>query len=185
MLALRDPRPRVQGSLSAMMLDTKRTFDGLVEKYASDEEARDRILNNQIYQYVASSLAGTQEYMAMEKLHEVRKDPAVGPRRARHAPDRQRPRFSHGARATHRRDRLAGDALVSAGLRGRGQRSVWPRRPRRDRAAQGHWQDHGHRVPGAGRRVRREESTTCSVDSRSARSRSPMRSGAPRSRSCW
>ena len=58
-----------------MMLDTKRTFDGLVEKYASDQESRDRILNNQIYQYVASSLAGTQEYMAMEKLHEVRKDP--------------------------------------------------------------------------------------------------------------
>ena len=63
------------GSLSAMMLDTKRTFDALVEKYASDDEARDRILNNQIYQYVASSLAGTQEYMAMEKLHEVRQDP--------------------------------------------------------------------------------------------------------------
>jgi len=63
------------GSLSAMMLDTKRTFDGLVEKYASDEASRDRILDNQIYQYVASSLAGTQEYMAMEKLHEVRKDP--------------------------------------------------------------------------------------------------------------
>ena len=64
-----------KGSLSAMMLDTKRTFDALVEKYASDEAARDRILENQIYQYVASSLAGTQEYMAMEKLHEVRKDP--------------------------------------------------------------------------------------------------------------
>lgn len=63
-----------KGALSAMMLDTKRTFDGLVERYASDEESRDRILNNQIYQYVASSLAGTQEYMAMEKLHEVRKD---------------------------------------------------------------------------------------------------------------
>ncbi|HSN81300.1 MAG TPA: ArsA-related P-loop ATPase [Polyangiales bacterium] len=64
-----------KGALSAMMLDTKRTFDGLVEKYASSEEARDRILNNQIYRYVASSLAGTQEYMAMEKLHEVRQDP--------------------------------------------------------------------------------------------------------------
>jgi anion-transporting ArsA/GET3 family ATPase len=63
------------GSLSAMMLDTKRTFDALVDKYASDGAARDRILGNQIYQYVASSLAGTQEYMAMEKLHEVRKDP--------------------------------------------------------------------------------------------------------------
>lgn len=64
-----------KGALSAMMLDTKGTFDGLVEKYASNEEARDRILNNQIYRYVASSLAGTQEYMAMEKLHEVRQDP--------------------------------------------------------------------------------------------------------------
>ncbi|MBW2189529.1 MAG: ArsA family ATPase [Deltaproteobacteria bacterium] len=64
-----------KGALSAMMLDTKRTFDALVAKHASDDEARDRILNNQIYQYVASSLAGTQEYMAMEKLHEVRKDP--------------------------------------------------------------------------------------------------------------
>ena len=66
---------RCQGALSAMMLDTKRTFDSLVERYSSDDEARDRILNNQIYQYVSSSLAGTQEYMAMEKLHEVRKDP--------------------------------------------------------------------------------------------------------------
>ena len=64
----------LKGSLSAMMLDTKTTFDGLVEKYASSPEVRDRILENQVYQYVASSLAGTQEYMAMEKLHEVRTD---------------------------------------------------------------------------------------------------------------
>ena len=63
-----------KGQLSAMMLDTKGTFDSLVERHASSSEARDRILNNRIYQYVASSLAGTQEYMAMEKLHEVRKD---------------------------------------------------------------------------------------------------------------
>lgn len=62
----------VPGTLHAMMLNTKRTFDQLVEQYASTEEARDRILNNGIYQYVSSSLAGTQEYMAMEKLHEVR-----------------------------------------------------------------------------------------------------------------
>jgi anion-transporting ArsA/GET3 family ATPase len=66
---------KCKGSLSAMMLDTKRTFDDLVARHASSDEARDRILNNQIYKYVASSLAGTQEYMAMEKLHEVRKDP--------------------------------------------------------------------------------------------------------------
>ena len=63
-----------KGELSAMMLDTKRTFDELVERYASSPEARDRILNNEIYRYVSSSLAGTQEYMAMEKLHAVRQN---------------------------------------------------------------------------------------------------------------
>src|SRR5690606_25085051 len=63
------------GSLAAMMLDTKSTFDGLVKSLARSPEARDRILNNEIYRYVSASLAGTQEYMAMEKLFEVRKDP--------------------------------------------------------------------------------------------------------------
>jgi anion-transporting ArsA/GET3 family ATPase len=62
----------VTGTLHAMMLDTKRTFDQLVANHASGPEARDRILNNRLYQYVSGSLAGTQEYMAMEKLHEVR-----------------------------------------------------------------------------------------------------------------
>ena len=65
---------RCRGSLSAMMLDMKRTFDELVERYSGSPEQRDRILNNRIYQYVSTSLAGTQEYMAMEKLHAVRQD---------------------------------------------------------------------------------------------------------------
>jgi anion-transporting ArsA/GET3 family ATPase len=64
----------VRGSLSAMMLDMKHTFDELVTRNASSPELRDRILNNRIYQYVSTSLAGTQEYMAMEKLHDVRRD---------------------------------------------------------------------------------------------------------------
>jgi anion-transporting ArsA/GET3 family ATPase len=62
----------LDGELSAMMLDTKRTFDELVERYASSPEVRDRILKNELYQYISTSLAGTQEYMAMEKLHAVR-----------------------------------------------------------------------------------------------------------------
>ncbi len=62
----------LKGELHAMMLDTKRTFDDLVRRYASSPEVCERILNNKIYQYVATSLAGTQEYMAMEKLHAVR-----------------------------------------------------------------------------------------------------------------
>ena len=57
-----------------MMLDTKRTFDELVIRHASSPEARDRILKNRLYQYVSTSLAGTQEYMAMEKLLEVKRD---------------------------------------------------------------------------------------------------------------
>ncbi len=63
------------GSLSAMMLDTKGTFDELVARNAPSPAARDRLLENRLYQYVSTSLAGTQEYMAMEKLHAVREDP--------------------------------------------------------------------------------------------------------------
>lgn len=59
------------GSFSAMMLDTKRTFDRLVEKYASDAKQRQRILDNRFYQNIAGALSGTQEYMAMEKLYEL------------------------------------------------------------------------------------------------------------------
>ncbi len=62
------------GSLAAAMLDTKRTFDDLVAKYASTPEARDRILRAKIYQHLSAVLAGTQEYMAMEKLYAVRNE---------------------------------------------------------------------------------------------------------------
>lgn len=64
----------VKGALTVMMLDTKRTFDELVTRHASSDEARDRILKNRLYQYVSTSLAGTQEYMAMEKLLAVKND---------------------------------------------------------------------------------------------------------------
>jgi anion-transporting ArsA/GET3 family ATPase len=64
----------VPGTLTVMMLDTKRTFDELVRRYASSPAARDRILHNKLYQYVSTSLAGTHEYMAMEKLHAVKSE---------------------------------------------------------------------------------------------------------------
>jgi len=59
---------RCAGSLTAVMLDRKRTFDNLVVKYAGTAEQRERILNNKLYQYVSTALAGTQEYTALEKL---------------------------------------------------------------------------------------------------------------------
>jgi anion-transporting ArsA/GET3 family ATPase len=65
----------VSGSLTVLMLDTKRTFDDLVARHASSPETRDRIFNNRIYSYVSTSLAGTQSYMAMEKVLLVRQDP--------------------------------------------------------------------------------------------------------------
>jgi anion-transporting ArsA/GET3 family ATPase len=66
--------PRRGGSLWAMMLDTKRTFDTLVEAHAPDEQARRRILENRFYQQVSAALAGSHEYMAMEKLLELQSD---------------------------------------------------------------------------------------------------------------
>ncbi|MCH9643015.1 MAG: ArsA family ATPase [Actinomycetia bacterium] len=62
--------PEVTGQLHAMMLDMRRTFDEMVIQYSGDGSA-DAILDNQFYQTVATSLAGTQEYMAMEKLGQL------------------------------------------------------------------------------------------------------------------
>ena len=62
--------PEVNGELHAMMLDMRRTFDEMVVEYSGPERAQS-ILDNQFYQTVATSLAGTQEYMAMEKLGQL------------------------------------------------------------------------------------------------------------------
>jgi len=62
--------PDGSGSLFAMMLDMKRTFDEVVESHADPERA-EQILGNPFYQALSSSFAGTQEYMAMEKLGQL------------------------------------------------------------------------------------------------------------------
>ncbi|HET9934694.1 MAG TPA: ArsA-related P-loop ATPase [Polyangiaceae bacterium] len=61
----------LKGRLSVSMLDTKRTFDDLVRRHASSKEAAERILANEFYEYVSTQLAGTQAYMAMEKVLSV------------------------------------------------------------------------------------------------------------------
>jgi anion-transporting ArsA/GET3 family ATPase len=60
-----------EGELWAMMLDSKQTFDDVIREHAPDAESRDRILSNPIYQQLSGALAGSQEYMAMEKLYEL------------------------------------------------------------------------------------------------------------------
>lgn len=61
------------GALSVAMLDPKSTFDDLVRRHASTPAVAESILNNQFYRHVSTSLAGTQSYMAMEKVLSVLK----------------------------------------------------------------------------------------------------------------
>lgn len=63
--------PTANGSLYAMMLDTKRTFDRLIERYAPSEKEAQAILENRLYKHMSNMIAGSQEYMAMERLHEI------------------------------------------------------------------------------------------------------------------
>jgi len=60
------------GALLAMMLDMKRTFDEVVAAHTSPEKAQ-QVFDNPFYQSLSASFAGTQEYMAMEKLSQLRK----------------------------------------------------------------------------------------------------------------
>jgi anion-transporting ArsA/GET3 family ATPase len=64
----------LEGELWAMMLDPKRTFDEIVAWHAPDERTRDAVLSNRIYQELSNAVAGSQEYMAMEKLHELHQE---------------------------------------------------------------------------------------------------------------
>jgi anion-transporting ArsA/GET3 family ATPase len=59
------------GGMFAMMLDMKRTFDDLVERFAESPAARDAVLANPIYRHVSDALAGSVEYSAMEKVFQL------------------------------------------------------------------------------------------------------------------
>ena len=63
--------PAPAGQLWAMTLDPKRTWDDLVRRFAADEAQAQRILGNHYYQQISSAIAGSQEFMAMEKLYEL------------------------------------------------------------------------------------------------------------------
>ena len=63
-----DLAEEVQGSLWALMLDARSTFDEVIRRHAPSEKARNRILTNPFYDKATATLAGTHEYMAMEQL---------------------------------------------------------------------------------------------------------------------
>lgn len=59
------------GSLSAVQLDAGRTFDGLLERYGTAPEVVAAMRTNPVYRSLAAALGGTQEYMAVERVHEL------------------------------------------------------------------------------------------------------------------
>jgi anion-transporting ArsA/GET3 family ATPase len=65
------PLASAPGSVVALRLDPKRTFDRLVRRYATDAETAERLLANPIYRTVSDSLGGTDAYMAFQRLHEL------------------------------------------------------------------------------------------------------------------
>jgi len=78
-LAELDNEPRrvdlaLAGELWAMMLDAKRTFDELIEHLAPDEQTRDEVLANRIYQQLSNAVAGSQEFTTIAKLYELDRD---------------------------------------------------------------------------------------------------------------
>ncbi|MFL5781269.1 MAG: ArsA family ATPase [Thermoleophilaceae bacterium] len=64
----------MRGELWAMQLDAKRTWDDMIERRAPDAATRDAILGNRIYQQLSTAVAGTTEYMAMERLYELHEE---------------------------------------------------------------------------------------------------------------
>ena len=62
--------PPWPGTVDAVMLDAKPTFDRLITRLTDDPAARSRILDNRIYRHLSEALAGSAEYAAMEQVHE-------------------------------------------------------------------------------------------------------------------
>ena len=88
---------RLPGTLDVLMLDAERTFDRMiVDRAGARAEA---ILQNRIYRSIAGSLSGAQEYMAIERLHQLYEAGAARPDRGRHAAVATRGRHPVGARS--------------------------------------------------------------------------------------
>jgi len=60
-----------KGTLHAMMLDTRKTFDEVIWRVSPDEETRRRVLGNRVYRHISDSLSASHDYMASEKLYDL------------------------------------------------------------------------------------------------------------------
>ena len=109
------PGPGRSGAeLWALQLDAKATFDRLVSREAPTPEARERILANRIYRHLSGAVAGAQDYMAVERLHELVDERLLRRHRARHAALAERARLPRRAGAHHPVHRGTGAAAAAA-----------------------------------------------------------------------
>jgi anion-transporting ArsA/GET3 family ATPase len=60
-----------KGTLHAMMLDTRKTFDEVIWRVSPDEETRSRVLRNRVYRHISDTLSASHDYMATEKLYDL------------------------------------------------------------------------------------------------------------------
>ena len=58
-----------RGELFAAMLDTQASFDALIRRVCRDDSQVRRILGSKIYRHMTTAIAGSQEYVAMERLY--------------------------------------------------------------------------------------------------------------------
>lgn len=66
--------PDCTGQLDAMMLDMKATFDSIIRRHSPNEEVQNKLLQSRYYRIVSEKLAGSQEFMAMERLYQLYTD---------------------------------------------------------------------------------------------------------------
>ncbi|MEO6124353.1 MAG: ArsA-related P-loop ATPase [Ilumatobacteraceae bacterium] len=59
------------GSLWALMLDAETVFDRMIVDRSGDAAKAQKILDNPVYRSIAGSLSGAQDYMAVERLHQL------------------------------------------------------------------------------------------------------------------
>lgn len=62
------------GELWGVMLDPQATFDALISEHSTGDKQRDAILNNKLYRNLTTTLTGTNEYMAAERLRSLHLD---------------------------------------------------------------------------------------------------------------
>jgi anion-transporting ArsA/GET3 family ATPase len=61
----------VRENLDALMLDTKKALDDLVEKYAPSPDRLQRIYESPFYEQLSDAFAGSEEFVAMGALYEL------------------------------------------------------------------------------------------------------------------